>query len=396
MIVNSFVLLVRKLMLYRFFGRKLTHYFMKITNIILLLVISTLFACNPVAEKESDLKVVVLKESKDILPISSFVSKVDYLELKVAEAGIEMGEIEDVKLVGDHLLVKHRMSGRHGFLRFTKNGDFVIEIVGAKTPRIRNPKDVIAYKDGFAVLADNGIHAVSSDGKYLQQLVRGPMPGARFFYADNAFQVVNEQGLGTMRIAFPSAEKGAKKPEHLPKLLQRNTYAGIEDFGKDGTHYYSVLSDTVYNYSNGADRPLYVLTGDEMPTFAQVCAQVPDVNEKGLLKYLRETEHVIVRKYFENKHYLYLKYWVGSDPTTVLVDKKSGKIRYFGYGVNDVDGGIWDEAFLLTDRNELYVPITAYKISGHKISNTKVKGFDRLQARIAASGNPVIMRCKLR
>jgi len=369
---------------------------MKISNIILLLLLSTFFACNNVAEKKNDVQELVLQESKDILPISSFVSKVDYLELKVADAGVEMGEIEDVKLIGDHLLVKHRMSGRHGFLRFTKNGDFVIEIAGAKTPRIKNPKDVIAYKDGFAVLADNGIHTVSAEGKYLQQLVRGPMPGARFFYADNAFQVLNEQGLGAIRIEFPAPPKDRQMPGHLPKLLQRNTYAGLEDFGKDGIHYFSVLSDTVFAYSNGVDRPLYVLTGDEMPTFAQVCAQLPDGNEKKLLKYLRETEHVVVRKYFENKNYLYLKYWVGSDPTTVLVDKKNGKKRYFGFGVNDVDGGIWDEAFLLSERNELYIPITAYKISGHKISNTKVKGFDRLQARIAASGNPVIMRCKLR
>lgn len=370
---------------------------MKITSVILLFIVAALASCTTAPENKTGVHEIVLKESKDILPISSFVSKVDYLELKVAEAGIELGDIENIKLIGNDLLLQHRMAGRHSFLRFTKTGDYVIEIAGRKTPRIKNPKDVIAYNDGFAVLADNGIHLVSNEGKYLSQVVRGPLPGARFCYANNAFQVINEQGLGTVRIQVGGQQQYAQKNiSPLPKFMQRNTYANIENMGKDGIHFFTVMSDSIYTFSGDEDEPRYVTRGDEMPTFAQLCAHLPNKSEKVILRYLRETEHVVVRKYFENKHYLYLKYWVGSDPTTVILDKKNRKTRYFGYGVNDVDGGIWDEVLLMSAKNELYIPITAYKISGHKISNKKAKGFGSLQARIAASGNPVIMRCKLR
>ena len=319
----------------------------------------------------------------------------DYLELKASEAGVKVGEIEDIKILGDNLLVKHRMSGKSSFLRFTKSGDFVIEIVGTKTSQIRNPEDVIAYKDGFAVLAENGIHTVSGDGKYMQHLVRNNMPGTRFFYDGGVFQVINEEDTDKPLVEFPSKNKSSKDVLNLPDAVQRKMYSAVELVGREGVHFYSVLSDSVFSYQVGSNIPVYAIKGDEMPTFAQLCSNLSGKDEKETLKYLRETEHVILRKYFENRDYVYLTYWVGSDPTTAILNKKSGDVRYFGFGVNDIDGGVWDEVIHLSDKNELYIPITAYKVGGHKISNKKAKGFDRLQLHIAASGNPVIMRCKL-
>lgn len=367
---------------------------MKIRNTILLALFTLFFACNKQQPEQKGTPVIILKESKDILPISSFTSKVDYLELKVSEVGVELGEIEDVKIIDDDLIIKHRMAGMNRFIRFTKGGDFVIEIVGDKTSQIKKPEDLIAYKDGYAVLAENGIHAITREGKYLQQLVRSDTPGTRFFFADGTFYILNESSLGEVIIKVPS--KSMLKSYLLPEIVKRNTYAMVENLGREGLHYYSVLNDTVFSYQKGISKPAYVLCGDEMPTFVHLCDSLPGKNEKEILKYVRETEHVVVRKYFENNDYIYLSYWVGSDPTTAIYNKKSEEIRYFGFGVNDLDGGMWDEILFLSDKNELYIPITAYKISGHKISNKKVKGFDRLQAQIAKSGNPVLMRCKLR
>ena len=371
---------------------------MKLRNTIIIFLAVAFLGCNNKPQPPVEgIQNIVLKESKDILPISSFAEKVDYVELKAVESGLEIGVIEDVKVLGDDLIVKHRMSGNESFLRFTKSGEYVIELVGTKTPQIKNPFDIITYKDGFAVLAENGIHAVSKDGKYLQKLERGNMPGTHFFFKDDAFYVVNQSKPGNVLYSFPAKNKAQGRSALLPDPVLRNTYSSVEQFGKEQVHYFSVLSDSVYSYKKeNIAEPVYSFSGDEMPTFAEVCRNLPDKEDKEILRYLRETEHVIVRKYFENRDYIFLTYWVGSDPTAAIFDKKSNEIRYFGFGVNDIDGGVWDEAICMTDKNELYIPITAYKVGGHKISNKKAKGFDRLQQHIAASGNPVIMRCKLR
>lgn len=356
------------------------------------------FACDNKTQPVDDgVKSIVLKESKDILPISSFVEKVDYLELKVAEAGLEVGVIEDVKVLGDDFIVKQRMAGNESFWRFTKSGEFVIELVGKNTPRIKSPKDIITYADGFAVLAENGVHAVSRNGKYLKQLVKGTMHGSCFFFRDANFNVVNEHDLKNVLYHFSLGGSARTRVKALPEPVLRNTYSAVETVGKSLVHYFSALNDTVFNYQNAkVATPEYVFSGDEMPTFAEVCENLPNKEDREILRYLRETEHVIVRKYLENRAYIFLSYWVGSHPTTAIYKKASGEIRYFGFGVNDIDGGVWDEVVFLTDKNELYIPITAYKVGGHKISNKKVKGFDLLQAHIAATGNPVIMQCKLR
>lgn len=368
---------------------------MKIKNILFVLITALLFSCSQKVEKER-FQTIVLKKSQDILPISSFASKVDYIELKVKESDIDLGEIEDVKVIDDDLIVKHRMSGKSSFLRFTLDGEFVIELVGEKTSRIKEPKDLIAYEDGFAVLAENGIFLVSRTGKYSGELVNATMPGSRFFYSGGTFRVVNETLHGKVLRTYPDAGANQKKSEVWPNPVQRSSYASVQEFGKGTVHFYSTLNDTVFAFSNSQTEPVYALKGNQMPTFAQLCDTVGERNDTETLRYLRENEHVIVRKYLENKNYIFITYWVGSNSSTAIVTKKSGEIRYFGHGVNDLDGGVWDKAIRLSDKDELFVPITAYKVGGHKISNKKEKRFKALQQRIASSGNPVVMQVKLR
>lgn len=367
---------------------------MKLKYSILLLILPLVFACSQQVP-DNQLQLINLEESDDILPISSFASKVDYLELKVSEANLSIGEVEAVKIIDDHLVVLNRMSGKSSFWRFTKNGEFVIELVGDKTPKIKNPHDIISYKNGFAVLAENGIHTISLNGKYEQQLVRATPPGTKFFFANGVFYVVNESNLGQPVVVFPGKNNKATA-KALPAKVQRMTYAEVEHVGKEAVHFYSVLNDTVFAFENGKNTPRYVLNSDEIPTFAQLCDSISDKNDMETLRYLRENEHVIVRNYLESDQHVFLTYWVGSNSTTAIFNKKDGTVRYFGHGINDIDGGVWDKVLCISDKDELYIPITAGKVGGHKISNKKEKHFAELQSKIAASGNPVIMRCKLR
>mgnify|MGYP000374455651 FL=1 len=368
---------------------------MNIRNIGLMVLAVVLFACSQPSQKES-FKTIVLKKSQDILPISSFAAKVNYTELKVSETGLTLGEIESVKLIDDDLIVKHRMSGKSSFLRFTGSGEFVIELVGIKSSGINQPQDIVAYDDGFAVLAENGIFTISNDGKYTGQLVRGTMPGSRFFFADGAFHVINESDRGNLIKTFPAENRNSKVSEKLPEPVRRMTYSAVASFGKGETHFYSALNDTVFSFGGNSTVPVYAFQGNNIPTFSQLCKNTTGLNDTEALRYLRENEHVIVRKYLENRNYIFMTYWVGSNSSTAIVNKKSGETRYFGHGVNDLDGGVWDKVNFLSDKDELLVPITAYKVGGHKITNKKEKRFADLQKRIEASGNPVIMRLKLR
>jgi len=360
---------------------------------ILVLFISSCNQPSPVTVTPSE---IILQQSNDVLPISSFAESVDYIELKLDQVGISLGEVEAVKQIDDDWIIQHRMSGSTSFIRFNRHGDFITELAGEKMKEIREPEDIIAYDKGYAVLAQNGVHLISKDGKYIQKLVnQNQTIGNRFFVEGGHFYILNEKLAGQILVDAGDAVRQSTKEDVLPLQVQRTMYTNSQVFSKTKS-YFSVLSDSIYRHiANGAEN-VTKLTGDGTPTFAEIVRNMKGMEEKDGLKYLRETNHVMVRKYLENNQFIYLTYWVGSVSSTFILNKADGTFHYFGQGVNDIDGGIWDRPLYLTSGNDLVIPLTAYKISGHKISNKKVKGFDRLQAKIASSENPVLMLCKLK
>ncbi|MFV0592185.1 MAG: 6-bladed beta-propeller [Draconibacterium sp.] len=353
----------------------------KLLQILLLAVLTVFAACSAPEVADNGLKTIVLNESKDILPISSFVEKVDYVELKVAESGIEIGDIEDVKEIGGDFLVKHRMTGKSSFMRFSKNGDYIIELAGENNPKIKKPYDIAGYGKAYAILASNGIHEIGKDGQYIQQLDRSAMQGTVFFRGGDHFVVVNETDPLNMVSTYPSKAK-KRIATVANERLRRMLYSNVVLAGKDQQHIYTAVNDTVFSFRNSKLIPVFVLKGHGLPTFAQSWNNISGMKDKDALRYLHDTKHVEVKNYQENKNFIYLDYWVGSAATTAIVDKRNWETLYFAHGVNDLDGGIWDKVEALTEKDELLIPISAYKISGHKISNKKVKGFDELQKRI--------------
>lgn len=367
----------------------------KIKFLTLTLIIA-LLACNQAETDQKGPLEISLKQSTDVIPISGFVSSVEYVELKLNDVGISLGEVEAVKKIGDDWLIKHRQSGSSSFLRLNKNGAFIIELAGKKNNEIQNPLDIIAYENNYAVLAGNGIHEVAKDGKYIKQLINGVSPGFRFFEDHKKFYILNELKEGEIFEEAGSKSKSGRDLKSLHDRVQRMMYTSVQDAGKNQVHFFSTLSDNIYTLENKNAEPVVILSGDELPTFADVLAKTKNMDELETIKFLRESEHVIVRKYLENEDYIYLTYWVGSYSTTAILNKKTSEIRYLGIGVNDIDGGIWDRPLFLTSKNELVIPLSAYKVGGHKISNKKERHFARLQEKIAASGNPVLMLCKLK
>ena len=367
--------------------------YIQLPAFILLLFLNS---CVQETTTEEGPKIIVLKESSDILPISSFTGSVDYIELKLSGTGKTLGEVLSVKKIDDDWMLKHRMTGRTSFMRFNQSGEFITELPREGEKRVTNPEDIIAYENGYAMLAGNGIHAVSKDGKYQRLLSDMKADGSRFFELGKRFYILNETGNGDLLTSVGTKSSKTKLNNVLPDMIQRMIYTSVEPIGKDHIDFYSVLSDTVFTRNKNEMKVAVVFTGDSIPTFAQLFRSLDKMEAKDRLKYLHETEHVILRNYLENSDFMFLTFWVGSKSTTAIVNKQNGEIRYFGQGVNDIDGGVWDEAFYLTSKNELVIPISAYKVGVHKIRNKKAKGFDQLQKRISSSDNPVLMCCKLK
>lgn len=370
---------------------------MKHTIILLLLLSLFLQSCTEKQAETSGLPKILLEKSTDILPISSFVDNLDYLELKVNEAGMEFGDIIDVKELDGDLIIHQRRAREISFIRFSQKGDFISTIVSSKEGKgkIRNPLDIISYQKDFAVLAEDGIYIVGKDGKYKTKLIAAKMPGSRFFTSNDQFFVVNDiSGYGLYTVySQKNKTKNIKFPGERLKDLGRSNLAVS---GTKNIKLVSSYSDTVFTYKNAAFEPEYLIESDGYPSFAEVWRNTGDKDDIETLKYIHNTHHSKIKSYFENSNYIFLTYWLGSHQTSALINKNDWQTMYFSAAVNNIDGGIWDNPSFLSKKNELYIPITAYKVGGHKISDKRHNEFEKVQLHIAVTENPVLMRCKLK
>ena len=359
-----------------------------------LLLLSVFIACSNEKVVEEGIKNIELSRSKDILPISSFIAELDYLELKVNDVNIEIGEIQDIKELGNDLIVKQRRAGELSFIRFTKKGDFINVIVNNKKGKIAQPKDIVEYKNDYAILAEDGVHVVSKTGKYKSKLLAGDMAGSSLFEIGSTFYTLNETSNKKLVVDY-AANKKPEKVSFPDVRYRKMIYSFVTETGKNNYHLVSSFTDKVSLFSNNKLQTAYTFDSGEIPMFSDIWKMAEKLEGKEKQRFIFETQNVLVKNYLENKEYIFINYWVGSNSSTVVINKTSWESLYFAQGVNNLDGGIWDKPVHLSDRNELYVPLSAYKISGHKISNKRDKDFEELQALIANTGNPVIMKCLL-
>ncbi len=369
---------------------------MKYFNYFFFLLFILNISCVENKVSDEGIKTILLVESKDILPISSFIGELTYVELKASEVKVEIGEVLNVKELEGDLIVHQRRANEISFLRFSKDGKFLNEIVNniLGNGPISKPLDIILYKKDFAVLGENGIHIVSKDGKYKTKLISAPMTGSKFFESKNQFFVVSEIGGNDAYRVYSPKEKPKKIVLPEPRIRQLG-YSNVVTW-QGNLQLFSSYSDTVFSFKGKQPEPAYKIDGGDFPTFAELWKSVGDRDEKETLKYIYNTQHAKIKEYLENKNFIFVTYWLGSNATTAIINKSTWETLYYSRAVNDVDGGVWDKAFFLSENDELYIPINAYKIGGHKISNKKYKEFKHFQLHIAATENPVIMRCKLK
>ena len=366
-------------------------------NIFLLFTIFFISSCT-VNEKPIDgLKPIYLKESRDILPISTFVKNIEYLELDVSSVDIEIGSIQDVKLLGGDIIIKHNRAGITNFVRFSKNGKFIAELTKNRIGKdaITQPTDIVEYKNDYAVLDANAIHLISKNGKHKGILYDKKMPGNNFFILNNKFYLINNK-VSTNFLTEVDNQTNWKEIDILNNSnLSRQGYSGISQLGKNKLHLVSFLNDTIFSFLGRHQTPEYYIKADPNPTFSKVLQNTSEGDQIETLKHIHNTQYVILKNYLENKNFIFITYWIGSNASTLIINKQNWKTRYFATGVNNIDGGIWEKPVYLSDNNELYIPLSSYEISSHKISDKKHKEFEKLKTKIAAINNPVIMKCRL-
>lgn len=368
---------------------------MRINYSILLFIIVLCFSCSNEKAPVIGVKTIDLVESTDVLPISSFIKELDYLELRASDANIEIGEIQDIKILSGDIIIKQRKAAEMSFIRFSKSGEFISEIVNNKNGKVSNPLDIIEYRKNYAVLADDGIHQISKMGQYKGKVISTKISGRTFLNHKNNFLLINEIPSSE----FLSEYSSKRKPKVIDKPNERINkwvYTDLATPSKNEYHLISSFCDTIYFYKNGRLEPRYRLDGGLYPTLSEVWQNVGDRDPKETMRYIYDTQHVLVRNYLENEDVIFMTYWVGSNSTTLIIKKENWETRYYAREVNDIDGGIWDKPLCLSSNDELYIPISSYKIKGHKISNKRHNDFEQLQEKMVDNGNPVIMRCRLK
>jgi len=370
---------------------------MKYTSFFLLFLFILNFSCKENKVVSDGLQTILLKESSDILPISSFVKDLEYIELQITDNKIELGEILDVKTINNELIVIQRRAKEISFLRFTKDGRFINQLVNNKEGAgdIPDPLDIISYKKDFAVLGKNGIYSIDKNGKFQSRLIHSKMPGSKLFQSKDNFFVVNEIPDAGFCSVFSDKKKPAIRAfpeERLRDMATSNITFNVQK----EAHFFSSFSDTIFSFSGNSFIPVYGIDSGEYPSFAKVWSNLGDRNYTETLKYINNTQHAKIKSFLENDDYIFITYWLGSHGSTSIIKKDTWEVTYFAQAVNNIDGGLWDKPLYLTDNNELYIPITAYKVGGHKISDKRHHEFEKIQLHIAATGNPVIMCCKLR
>lgn len=365
---------------------------------IYIILIAFSYSCSTVQKKPKDVKTILLKKTEEVQPFSSFISDLDYLELKSPEKDVLNGKIERVKPVGNDIIVIQSFKRKVSLLRFSKDGKFLNKI-GQKdkeSGEIINPHDITVYNNDFAVWDEGGIKLFSKSGDFKGNLFKTNLPGNRFFYSKSRFYLFHE----TTAPGYLSEYETNGKLVHI---FKRNNFeysgtgfSSITELVKDSFHLFSPINDTIYAFANEQLAPKYAFHGRSYPTLVQLLKKAGTGTPQEILRYLNSNRHWTVKTYLENRNFIFIVYQLGSYPFHLIIRKSDWQITYIEEIINDIDGGLWDDPVYLSDDNELYIPLSAYQITGHNIKNKVRHDFDDIVKKAELTGNPFIMRCKLK
>jgi hypothetical protein len=354
------------------------------------------FGCTNKKPDQDNLNTIVLKKNEDVEVLSRFVSGLEYIELNYPADSL-IGPIENLKILEDEIIVKQRSGNNFNYLRFSENGQFLNEIgTDPESAALQNPKDILLYNDEYVVWDASGVHTFSKNGKYLGQKFETSHSGSSFFHTHKNFYLFHgAKAPGYLsKYSLEGEFSGAYKTNNQTVIDQN--YSRVIELAKDSFHLFSPVIDTVLKFSDGQLSPGYLIEGESHPTLVNVLREIQDLDEIDKLKYLHSNKHWVIKRYLENRDYIFVVYRLASDSFYTIIRKSDWKTSYFEQVINDIDGGLWDYPMYLSENNELYIPLGTYQISGHKMLNKRRFDFEKVMERNQQNNSPVIMKCKLK
>ncbi len=372
------------------------HLTMKRNITLLLLLLILNFACSEREQNSSKYKTILLQESENIEPISSFMSGVRYIELKYPDS-VAPGKIESIKLLDNNIIIKQRYAGKATLIRFSADGDFLNKIGEiSDSKEIQEPRDVTTYNNDFAVWGESGVHVFTKEDKYQRKIININQPGESFFYSGNKFFFFHESSSPGYLSEYSISGKLNKIFHPVKEEFENTEYSAVTEVTQDKYHLFSPLNDTVFVYSNEKLAPEYVIEGETYPTYIQVLRAKDFNNETDKTKYINNNQYWMITNYLENRNFIFIVYRLGSSHFYLIVRKPDWQTDHIQKFINDIDGGIWDDPICISGNNEIYIPLTSNQISGHKILNKKHHGFEEQIEIAQQNDNPVLMVCKLK
>lgn len=356
------------------------------------------FSCSTIEKKTKDIKTILLKETEQIQPFSSFISELDYIELKPMGNNLVNGKIESIKLLNNDIIIKQRVKRKTELLRFSSDGKFLNKIgqVGEGGNEINDPRDIVIYNNDYAVWDQKGIKLFTQTGDYKKSLFRTKLPGNRFFDSKNNFYLFHE----TTSPGYLSEYTPKGKLVHVFNRNKHNYsgtgYSGIAEMAKDSFHLFSPINDTIYAFANEQLIPKYTFHGKSYPTLVHSLKKAGTGTPQEILRYLNSNRHWTIKTYLENKNFIFIVYQLGSYPFHLIIRKSDWQTTYIEEIINDIDGGLWNDPVYLSDNDELYITLNSYQISGHKMRNKVRHSFDKIIKEAELTGNTYIMRCRLK
>ena len=371
--------------------------FFKMRNkLIIVVLVALVSGCANTEQNSAEFKNIVLKKNENVEVLSRFVSDLDYIELKYPADSL-IGPIESLKLLGDDIIIKQRNTNKLNYLRFSGNGQFLNKIgTDSESVSLQTPQDILKYDDKFAIWDQAGVHALSASGKYLGKIFNTRQTGNSFFYSRNNFYLFHEsKGPGYLS-KYTRDGKLSEVYKSGKKEMDDLNYSRVIEVEKDSFHLFSPINDTIFSFSQEQLSPKYLIQGKSYPTFVNVLQEISALDDTEKLKYLHNNKHWVIKRYLENRNFIFVVYRLASDSHYLIIRKSDWKTTYFGRAINDIDGGIWDYPMFLSDDDELYIPLGTYQISGHKMMNKRRFEFEEVIERNLENHSPVIMKCKLK
>jgi hypothetical protein len=371
---------------------------MKSKILIFIILVVFTFSCGRQNKNQGDIRTILLKKTDDVQPISGFVSEIEYVELEFPEVDRVIGKITGLKLLDDEFLIKHRFSNVTNLLHFSGDGSFLNEIGknGGNAGNDFYPRDIIAYKNGYAVWDSTGISSFSKSGEWEEKLFDVRYHGNRFFHSSNKFYFFHETNAPGLLSEYSETGKQERIFQPYNQGFEGQSYAGVTELAKDSFHLFTPINDTVYAFANNNLSPKYIISGRSYPTLIQLLKKAGLREKMEMLRFINSNRHWVITQFLENRNFIFVAYKQGSYSFSLIIRKNNWETVYVKNLINDIDGGVWSDPVYLSDDDVLYVPLSSYQITGHTIKNRKKHSFEDLQKETEANKNPVIMMCKLK